>query len=67
MCSPINLDRFQGAAPDDDRDDTFHCVCCDMDLPIDYLADWIYQPDSEGICVDCIEDWREENEEEDDE
>ena len=33
----MNLDRFQGAAPDV-QDDTFHCVCCDRDYDLDYLA-----------------------------
>ena len=61
MCSPINLDRFQGAAPDDDRDDTFYCIHCGRTREIDDLALWFYQPMSEGICYDCLDDWLEEN------
>lgn len=62
----MNLDRFQGAVPDV-QDDTFHCVCCDRDYDLSYLGDWIYEPDGEGICVDCIEEWEEEHPKEDEE
>lgn len=62
----INLDRFQGAVPDV-RDDTFYCTCCGRVLDIDYLKIWNYQPDGEGICIDCWNDVGFEEEEQDEE